>query len=135
MASQYQAPEFARGDLAGMRVLLVEDAPDNRFLFARFLRIAGVEVDIAENGAEALEKANSSLHDVVLMDIQMPVLDGRQAAASLRENGFCRPIIALTASGYGAERETQFDAYLTKPISQSALVAELARWYKAAQRS
>lgn len=129
MPTRHDAPEFLRGALTGMRVLLVEDAPDNRLLFERFLMIAGVDVDVAENGAEALLKADPRLHDVILMDIQMPVLDGREAAATLRNRGFSRPIIALTASGHGAEHETQFDAYLTKPISQSSLVAELTRWY------
>lgn len=136
MTQMEELPVFVTGVLSGMRVLLVEDAPDNRFLLSRFLRIAGAEVDVAEDGAEALVKADSNLHHAVLMDIQMPVLDGLEATARLRERGFDRPIIALTAHALRAERERSraagFDEYLTKPISQAALVMALKRYYESA---
>lgn len=130
MQIEKQSPRFLRGVLAGMRVLLVEDAPDNRFLLTRFLRMAGVEVDIAENGMQALELADACIHDLILMDIQMPLLDGCDAAALLKARGFRRPIIALSACGNMASGELPFDAYLAKPISQAALVDALLPWYK-----
>lgn len=128
---EYAAPLVKEG-LKGMCILLVEDAPDSRHLLERFLVVAGAMVDTAEDGAEALVLADIARHDVILMDIQMPVMDGFVATRALRARGFHRPIIALTASAQpwelSAASEARFDAYLTKPITQRALVNALCTW-------
>ena len=116
------------------RVLLVEDGPDNQRLIAALLRKAGAEVDLAENGAVALEAVAAAEHagrphDLVLMDMQMPVLDGYAATRELRRRGFARPIVALTASSMVGDRERCLAAgcsdYTTKPIRRPELLATL----------
>lgn len=112
--------------LSGMRILAVEDSLDNQLLIQRLLKKRGAVVDIAVNGAEGVEKALANDYNLVLMDIQMPVMDGYHATSNLREKGFNRPIVALTAHALEEDRrrclESGFDEHLTKPISPSALV-------------
>ncbi len=116
------------------RVLIVEDGVDNQRLIAALLRKAGAEVDLAENGAAALEAVAAAEHagrphDLVLMDMQMPVLDGYAATRELRRRGFERPIVALTASSMVGDRERCLAAgcsgYATKPIRRPELLATL----------
>ncbi len=118
------------------RVLLAEDGKDNRDLLALYLRIAGVEVVEAENGqvaCELLERmaARGEGVDAVLLDMQMPVLDGYSAAGRMRAGGFDRPIIALTAHAMAQDRERCLRAgctdYLSKPVTQHHLLKTLAR--------
>ncbi|MCK4766085.1 MAG: response regulator [Candidatus Aminicenantes bacterium] len=114
-----------------LTVLLVEDHPINRKLVERFLKIKGWSVLIAENGRLAIQryKENKDELDLVLMDIQMPEVDGYEAAAKIRElekgTGKRVPIIALTAHALDDYREKSYasgmDAYLTKPIDQEKL--------------
>jgi signal transduction histidine kinase len=115
--------------LAGIRILLVEDSEDNQILVSRYLRSSGARVELASNGLEAVEKALEGDHDVILMDIQMPVLDGHEATARLRKAGYARPIIALTAHALREERERAlkggFDNYLTKPLQRGSLIKTL----------
>lgn len=122
-------PEFR---LHGMRVLLAEDAPDNRLLMRRTLMSSGVQVDLAVNGEEAVRLALSRHYDVVLMDIEMPVMDGYQATAELRNRHYRVPILALTAHALDFERDralqSGFDGFLTKPIKAADLLAELAKF-------
>ncbi len=124
-------------DLTGMRVLLAEDGPDNQRLIGFFLRHAGAEVEIAENGKQARELALTSMsgsrkYDVVLMDMQMPILDGYDATRELRQAGYDKPIIALTAHAMASDRQLSLDAgcddFASKPIDRSALVALIAQW-------
>lgn len=116
--------------LEGMNVLLVEDVQDNQNLMVHFLGMAGARVDVANNGKEGVQKAMSGHYDAVLMDIQMPVLDGYEATRQLREKGFKVPIIALTAHALNEEREKSLrmgcDGHLSKPISFEELVSNLA---------
>ncbi len=109
-----------------IRVLLVEDSEDNRFLVAHALRKAGVEVDFAENGAEGVLKASAADYDVVLMDMQMPIMDGYEATKALRDKGYDKPIVAITAMGMVEEsrrvRKLGCDAHVPKPIDYSLLV-------------
>lgn len=112
--------------LAGKRVLLVEDSEDNQRLVQKLLNMEGAQVDIAANGALGLEAALKNQYDVVLMDIQMPVMDGYEATKRLREKGYADPIIALTAHAMLEEKErclrSGFSDYLSKPISRSDLI-------------
>jgi signal transduction histidine kinase/AmiR/NasT family two-component response regulator len=137
--SAAQASNEDLASLAGRRVLVAEDAPDNQRLICIILKKAGVEVSLAENGRVARDAAMESLtsgkpFDVVLMDMQMPELDGYEATQQLRAGGYTGPIVALTAHAVGPQcercREVGCDAYATKPISRAALlgiVSEYAR--------
>ncbi|HAC92764.1 MAG TPA: hypothetical protein DCF63_19350 [Planctomycetaceae bacterium] len=116
--------------LDGVKILLAEDGIDNQKLIAHHLRTAGAEVEIAENGAVAvanvISKAISERPDVILMDMQMPELDGYSATERLREAQITTPIIALTAHALPEDRdkclEVGCDGFATKPINRRALV-------------
>lgn len=117
--------------LNGVRVLLAEDVPDNQELVRFFLSSSGAQVDVVANGAEALRRAMESSYDVVLMDIQMPVLDGYAATRRLREMGFRGSIVALTAHAMREDRQRCYDAgcngYLSKPFSRDTLIEIVSR--------
>ncbi len=117
--------------LPALSILLVEDSPDNRFITVAFLQETPYRVDIAENGAIACEKFIAGNYDLVLMDRQMPVMDGLTATRAIREWEAANqrpptPIIALTASALRGDREKCMaagcTAYLTKPIKQEVLL-------------
>jgi|GEM_PF-2204398 len=127
----------AQFGLAGMRVLLVEDNLINQQIAAELLEAEGVEVAIAGNGQEALDRlAQGALFDAVLMDLQMPVMDGLSATREIRRNPAWAetPIIAMTAHALVSDRQRCLDAgmndYVAKPIDQDLLFAALARWYR-----
>ena len=118
------------------RVLVVEDGPDNQRVIRHVLERAGYEVTIAENGLVGVELALAAADEgtpfsVVLMDVQMPVLDGYAATRQLRERGYTGPIIALTAHALPSERqrclEAGCDAFATKPLERLALLETIAR--------
>ncbi|MGE3756742.1 MAG: ATP-binding protein, partial [Pseudobdellovibrionaceae bacterium] len=115
--------------LKGKKILVVEDAKDNQILIGRFLQGAGAEIDIANNGEEGVAKALSNDYEAILMDIQMPLLDGYEATSRLRSQGYSRPIIALTAHALKEEKEKCLfvgcDEHLTKPIDRNVLIDSL----------
>ncbi len=120
--------------LAGMKILIAEDGPDNQKLISLHLRKAGADVVIAENGliaAERIEKGDCHF-DLVLMDMQMPVLDGYQATRRLRSGGYSKPIVALTAHALETDRKKCLDSgcdeFATKPISRNELVSLAERY-------
>jgi len=112
--------------LSTLKILLADDSTDNQFLVSRVLRKHGASVEIASDGEEAIHKALDSEFDLVLMDIQMPRVNGYDATRALRRNGFVKPVIALTAHAMIEERARTRDAgcsgHLTKPINQSELI-------------
>ncbi len=119
----------------GLRVLVAEDNGVNQLVARRLLAKIGVEVDIAEDGVEAIEKAKKRRYDAVLMDCQMPRMDGYEATLALRELDAYyanAPIIALTASALGSERARCFAAgmsdHVAKPIRLEELHRVLASW-------
>lgn len=118
--------------LNGIRVLIAEDSPDNQMLMRQYLGIAGAEVEIADNGQEAIEKALSGSHDVVIMDVMMPVCDGYEATRTLRSQGYIKPIIALTAHALKEQREQSLkegcNEHLVKPINRPLLISTIARY-------
>jgi signal transduction histidine kinase/ActR/RegA family two-component response regulator len=118
------------------RVLLAEDSIDSRGLIERMLESGGVEVTCAEDGSSAVELACAAWRgghpfDLILMDMQMPRLDGYAAARLLRSHGYSGPIVALTAHAMPAERERCIaagcDDHLTKPIDRASLLGAIAK--------
>lgn len=129
-----------RHDLSGaspLKILLVEDSQDNRFIIQHYMKTTPHELDIAVNGQMAVAKAESSQYDLILMDIQMPVMDGYTATKEIRawEASNAKqpvPIVALTA--YSLEEEVKkmlssgFDAHLSKPIKKATLLNYIGQY-------
>lgn len=112
--------------LKGISILLAEDGHDNQRLITHFLEQAGARVAIANTGVEAIARAQSHKPRVILMDMQMPEMDGYQATRTLRESGCGLPIIALTAHAMDGDRERCLEAgctdYLAKPLDRKELI-------------
>lgn len=124
------ASSRARWRIPPARVLVVDDGPENRELISLVLAEQGSWVDEAENGQQALDRLAASSYDLVLMDMQMPVLDGYAATRELRRRGLELPVVALTAHAMkGYEQEVLAagcTAYLTKPVDIDALLQQIA---------
>lgn len=135
-------PAEVKTALKGLRILLAEDGPDNQRLIMHVLKKAGAEVHGVENGRQAVEAAiggtedrtsngSAMLYDVILMDMQMPELDGYAATALLREKGYVGPIIALTAHSMAGDRQKCLDAgcddFASKPIDLTNLIETILR--------
>ncbi|MBL8812561.1 MAG: response regulator [Planctomycetaceae bacterium] len=143
MVNQKQAQErfraLARRQQTGIkiwfkpaRVLVTDDTPANRQLVGLVLRKAGLEVEEAEHGCIAVEKATSGNYDLLLMDMQMPIMDGFTATQTLRAQGLRTPIIAFTANVMEQDRlrcsEAGCSGFLTKPINIDLLLTTLAEY-------
>jgi PAS domain S-box-containing protein len=122
--------------LNGARILVAEDGPDNQRLIGHVLRKAGADLTIVENGQLAVDAVLAAISrqrpfDIVLTDMQMPIMDGYTAAKTLRKIGYRGPIIALTAHAMTGDREKCIDAgcndYATKPINPKQLIAALRK--------
>lgn len=121
-----------RNQYNGTHVLIVEDCLDNQDLLKILLDQHGVEFDLAHNGKEGVELALKKDYDLILMDIQMPVMDGHQAVRFLRQARYTKPIVALTAHAMKEEaelaRQSGFTEYLSKPITREALVTAIEKY-------
>ena len=134
-ATSRSAQRFGRnkfnGSLTGVKILLVEDSPDNEALMKLYLDNAKAEVSVARNGVEALEICDQKKFDIVLMDVQMPMMDGLEATRRLRASGFTTPIIALTAHAFKEEVDKSIAAgcneHVTKPVDRSTLFQTILR--------
>ncbi len=112
------------------RVLTIEDGPDNRRLIGHILTRAGLEVVMVESGVEAVRRIEGgATYDLILLDMQMPVMDGYETARRLRELGVRTPVLALTAHAMPGDRERCIEAgcndYQTKPIDRAALLGAI----------
>jgi signal transduction histidine kinase/ActR/RegA family two-component response regulator len=130
---QKPAPAIA---LCG-KILLAEDGPDNQRLISHILTRAGAEVVVVDNGKKAVEAAKAAANagqafDLILMDMQMPVMDGYEATATLRAEGYAGSIVALTAHAMASDRQKCINAgcndYATKPIDRKQFFATLAKY-------
>jgi len=129
-----EPPTSLAGSLLGVRVLVVEDSELNRKVTAEMLRLAGAEVTLAGNGAEAVKRASAEAFDIVLMDIQMPVMDGYEAARRIRADPrhAALPIVATTAQASPPQRlkchEAGMNDHVAKPLAAALLVETVLRW-------
>ncbi len=131
------AEDLVRKIGAGARVLLVEDEPINQEVSREFLRMVGLKVDLAEDGCEAVTLAGQTDYDLILMDLQMPRMNGFEAARAIRElPGRSRtPIVALTANAFEQDRlaciEAGMDDHIGKPVAAEPFFEVLLRWLSA----
>jgi CheY-like chemotaxis protein/HPt (histidine-containing phosphotransfer) domain-containing protein len=130
-------PQADRPQALNARVLLAEDGVHNQRVIAFYLEQAGAQVSLADNGRVACDTALAAWEagrpfDAILMDIQMPEMDGYAATSALRAKGYDRPILALTAHAMSHDRERCLragcDAYLAKPIDRDELIRTLANY-------
>jgi CheY-like chemotaxis protein len=121
----------------GWRILLADDSEDNRFLILSYLKLSGSAIDVAENGAVAVELFRAKQYDIVLMDVEMPVMDGYTATRAIRAleqtgGAIATPVLALTAHAFAGMAQKSIEAgfteVLTKPIRRATLVEALAKY-------
>ncbi|ALD22598.1 hypothetical protein AM218_05340 [Hymenobacter sp. DG25A] len=133
LPEKIEATPESREILRGKHILLVEDNAFNRQIAKGFLNNAGMQITEAENGAIAVELARQHVFDVILMDVQMPVMNGLEATHFLRQQlALTTPVIALTANAIKGEREKCLQAgmndYLTKPFQEEELFKIIGAW-------
>ncbi len=122
--------------LRDLRILLVEDHAQNRRLATTILQDAGLQVDIAVNGEEAVHRVQQTRYDALLMDVQMPVMDGMEATRRIRAlpERESLPIIAMTANAYDEDRDAclgvGMNDFLSKPIDAEQLLEKLSLWLR-----
>lgn len=151
LASTTHPPSHPQAQLH-CRILLAEDGEDNQRLISFLLQRLGAEVEVVDNGQKVLEKvlatsdntqaegsASKRPYDLILLDMQMPVLDGYQTARRLRSEGYSGPIVALTAHSMKEDRQKCLDAgcddYLSKPIDRETFYVTVIRWAVSAERA
>lgn len=121
-----------RVGLTGTEILLVEDSQDNQEIFKYYLEKAGANVELVEDGLSAVEMASSKKFDIILMDIQVPGIDGKEATRRIRSNGYNLPIVALTAHAMVEEKQSCIDAgcdgQITKPVTGDQLISEISNY-------
>jgi signal transduction histidine kinase/ActR/RegA family two-component response regulator len=120
-------------NVAPLNILLAEDNKINQKLIVAIIKNAGFNIDTVENGKMAVEKVKSNSYDLVLMDIQMPEMNGLDAAKAIREAGFHElPIIAMTASAFARDRKMCLHAgmndFIAKPLKQAELLDMISKW-------
>ncbi len=130
------AEDILRQELPGRRILVAEDEPTNLEVMLGLLESAGQVVDVARDGAEALALASRHRYDLILMDMQMPVMDGLEATRRLCALGpkIAAPILALTANAFADDRARCLDAgmsdFIAKPYEVDALFETLVKWLR-----
>jgi len=120
------------------KILVVEDNPVNQMLVCDMLENIGIKIDIANNGQEAFDAASKQRYSLVMMDVQMPQMDGLEATALIREFEaalpFRTPIAAITGNAMAGDKErflaSGMDDYLSKPFSVQGLTELVQRWLK-----
>jgi two-component system sensor histidine kinase/response regulator len=131
-----QRPRPHPARLSALRILLVEDNPLNQEVALALLGHFGIQADLAANGAIAVEKVQQARYDLVLMDMQMPVMDGLAATRAIRAlpGGQTLPIVAMTANAMASDRESclavGMNDHLGKPIDIDQLIARIGKWTK-----
>jgi signal transduction histidine kinase/DNA-binding response OmpR family regulator len=137
--TSHDSPQTPTGPDQNVAILLADDSSDNRFLIQAYLKHSGYQLDLAETGRVAVEMYQARRYDLVLMDVQMPVMDGHTATKMIRDwekqsNISPIPIIALTAHAYQEEMQKSLAAgcsdHLTKPIKKNTLLNAIQKWIK-----
>ena len=112
--------------LDGLQILVIDDCPDNQFLFSRLLTRRGAIVTLASDGQAGVDLALSKKFDFVMMDIQMPIMDGYAAMEHLKTVGYAVPVVAVTASSHVEEKikimSSGFSNQVTKPVNIENLI-------------
>jgi CheY-like chemotaxis protein len=115
-------------------VLVVEDSPDNQDLIAKYLIKAGASVEVVDNGLIAVQKALTCSYDLILIDVQMPIMDGLTATKKLRAEGYTKPVVNITANAMKEDQDKCLaagsDDYLTKPVDVRHLYKVLQTYLK-----
>ena len=128
-----------RGDFKGAMVLVAEDEPTNQIVLLAMLETAGLLIDVAEDGHQAVEMALRKTYRLILMDMQMPRLDGLDATRRIREAGLRLPIIATTANAFAEDRAlcqaAGMDDFVAKPFHPNLLFATVGKWLLADEAS
>ena len=138
-ATSHDAPSTPTELNKNIAILIADDSSDNRILIRSYLKHSGYQLDIAETGRAAFEMYQARKYDLVLMDVQMPVMDGHTATRMIRDwekksNVSPIPIIALTAHAFQEEVQKSLAAgcsdHLTKPIRKDTLLNAMQKWIK-----
>ncbi len=130
------AEQVIQRDHAGKRILLADDEPINREIAQMLLEDVGLQIDLAEDGRQGVERARSGSYAAILMDMQMPVLDGLEATRQIRQLPGHRetPILAMTANAFADNRDHCFEAgmndFISKPVAPKILYETLLKWFE-----